>query len=85
MSNPFDDIIAFYRNIELEDQSKRDEARDRLARIIYAKPDISEEQKEFFSHFLPLLSDRILDWFSSHMLQESFEKLLNDVVERIHK
>lgn len=85
MGNPFDDIIAFYRNMEMEERADRDDARDRLARIVYEKPDMSSEQKQFFAQFLPLLWDRILDGFSSHMLQESFEKLLDDVVERVKK
>lgn len=83
MTNPFDDIIAFYRNMETEERAERDNDRDRLARIVYAKPDISAEQKKFFAQLLPLLWNRILDGFSSHMLQESFEKLLDDVVERV--
>lgn len=83
--NPFDDIIGFYRNLEMEEMAQRDNARDRLARIVYAKPDLSPEQKKFFAQFLPLLSERVLDGFSSSMLQEAFEKLLDDVVERIHK
>lgn len=85
MATPFEDIIAFYRNMEMEEKAEKDNARDRLARIVYAKPDLSAEQKKFFAQFLPLLWDRILDGFSSHMLQESFEKLLDDVVERTKK
>jgi hypothetical protein len=85
MTNPFDDILSFYRNMEMEERVDRDNSRDRLARIVYAKPDISGEQKQFFSQLLPLLGDRILDGFSSHMLQESFEKLLDDVVGRVHE
>lgn len=55
MGNPFDDIIAFYRNMEMEERADRDNARDRLARIVYEKPDISAEQKQFFAQLLPLL------------------------------
>lgn len=55
MATPFEDIIAFYRNMEMEEKAEKDNARDRLARIVYAKPDLSAEQKKFFAQFLPLL------------------------------
>lgn len=85
MGNPFDDIIQFYRALQMEDQTEMDNARDRLARIVYEKPDLSPDQKQFFSQFLPLIGDRILDEFSSKTLQEAFEKLLDGVVRNIQK
>lgn len=46
MTNPFDDIIAFYRNMEMEERAERDNDRDRLARIVYAKPVLSHLNKK---------------------------------------
>ena len=68
-----------------EDQTESDIQKQKLARIIAEKKEMSENQKNFFTQFLPLLDAQILATISKNTIQEAFAHLLAEIEEHTEK